>query len=50
MIDKDARKNDVINAVSLEMEDRFRKKISIVATENFHQTQEGKFSAIVHKF
>lgn len=47
-IDKEARKKDVIEIVTLEMTERFRKKINVIDTENFYQNNEGKFSAIVN--
>ncbi|MDC3171593.1 hypothetical protein OA856_00990 [Pelagibacteraceae bacterium] len=47
-IDKEARKKDVIEIVTLEMKERFRKKINVIDTEDFYQNNEGKFSAIVN--
>lgn len=49
LIDKEARESDIINYVQNEMSIRFGKKINIISTDKFIQSEEGKFSAFIKK-
>jgi phenylacetate-CoA ligase len=50
MIDKEAKKKELINLISTDMREKFGKKIIICETNIFNQSAGGKFSAIINKF
>jgi phenylacetate-CoA ligase len=47
-IDKAAKKKELINLIDADMKRKFGKKIKICETDMFHQSEGGKFSAVVN--